>query len=267
MGTDAGRLIALEYHDVIAGADTDASGFPGAAAGSYKLSADDFDAHLEAIGRVAECGTVDTFLGGAAARRRVLLTFDDGGRSARAEVADRLEQRRWRGHFFVTTDVVGTPSFLGEREIRELHERGHVVGSHSCSHPLRMSAQKPAQLAREWRDSRSRLEDIVGAPVTTASVPGGGLSRAVIATAAEAGYRALFTSEPVTRAFSFRECLVIGRFTLRRDTPATVAGALAAGRLTPRASQWVAWNGKKLLKAAGGSMYLRLREALLDARA
>ena len=258
------RVIALEYHDVLASSDADASGFPGAAAGSYKLGAADFEAHLEAIARVADCGSVSALLGAEPTPHGVLLTFDDGGRSALTEVAGRLERRGWRGHFFVTTDLVGTSAFLDPAGIRELHARGHVIGSHSCSHPLRMSACTPGQLAREWHDSGRRLEDILGASVVTASVPGGGLSRAVVAAAAAAGYRALFTSEPVTRTSVFDGCLVVGRFTLRRGSPPAMAGALAAGRPLPRAAQWTAWNAKKLLKAAGGPMYLRLRAAVLE---
>src|SRR6185437_9067657 len=43
------RAIGLEYHDVITGEDFDASGFPGAAAASYKLTVPSFDAHMRAI--------------------------------------------------------------------------------------------------------------------------------------------------------------------------------------------------------------------------
>src|SRR5262245_47304812 len=47
--------------------------------------------------------------------------------------------------------------------------------------------------------SRELLRDILGESVTVASVPGGYYGRAVAETAAEAGIRVLFNSEPTTR--------------------------------------------------------------------
>ena len=51
----------------------------------------------------------------------------------------------------------------------------------------------------EWTKSRSVLEDVLGHDVAIASLPGGYFSPTVAETAAEAGLRVLFTSEPVTR--------------------------------------------------------------------
>ena len=38
---------------------------------------------------------------------------------------------------------------------------------------------------------------------------------------------------------------------------------MAAGARAPRMRQWAAWNGKKVLKAAGGTTWLALRKRLL----
>ena len=51
------RLIALEYHDVVALDAWDSSGFPGVAARPYKIAAADFEQHLSAIDeRVSAAG-------------------------------------------------------------------------------------------------------------------------------------------------------------------------------------------------------------------
>ena len=60
-----------------------------------------------------------------------LLTFDDGGASAITHTAPALEARNWRGHFFMTVGQLGTPEFLGPAALRDLHRRGHVIGSHT----------------------------------------------------------------------------------------------------------------------------------------
>jgi len=76
---------------------------------------------------------------------------------------------------------------LPAEQIRDLHQRGHIIGSHSCSHPKRMSFCSRAELLQEWGRSCEILAGILGAPVTVASVPGGFYSRAVAEAAAEAG--------------------------------------------------------------------------------
>lgn len=48
--------------------------------------------------------------------------------------------------------------------IRAMHEAGHEVACHGMSHEL-IYRQTPAVFARETRDSKALLEDIVGAPV------------------------------------------------------------------------------------------------------
>jgi hypothetical protein len=125
-----------------------------------------------------------------------------------------------------------------------------------------MAACSANELAHEWGDSITRLSEIVGAAVTTASVPGGYFSRAVAQAAAVAGVRTLFTSEPTTSIAHFGECVVIGRYTLRRNDPAERVAALIAVSSIARRREWLKWNAKKLAKVLGGRAYLQLREVV-----
>ena len=263
------RVIALEYHDVVPAGGFEDSGFPGRAAATYKMLDTDFAAHLRELDgfgqerrRLAGAVSPTTVVDGDPP---LMLTFDDGGAGARL-AADVLERHGWRGHFLIATDYIGTRTFLGAPELRELHGRGHIIGSHSCSHPLRMSSCPWPALLREWSESVRMLSDILGAPVRVASVPGGGYSRDVARAAAAAGLRTLFTSEPVTRTNVIDGCAIVGRFTLRRDSPPVLARRYAAGSRRARLTSWAAWNAKKLAKAAGGSAYLKARGWLLDGR-
>ncbi|MGQ0643331.1 MAG: polysaccharide deacetylase family protein [Gemmatimonadaceae bacterium] len=254
--------IALEYHDIVAGDDFNVSGFPGEASASYKLAAADFVAHLRAVTSVGTVVVPQTAFSGSAPSRSIMLTFDDGGVSALATAAPLLEGARCRGIFLITSDYVGRSSFLAADQLRELDQRGHIIGSHSCSHPMRMAACTPEQLAREWRDSAAKLGDIVGHAIDTASVPGGYFSRAVAEAAADAGIRFLFTSEPTKRVSSVAGCRVIGRYTLRRWHPASVAARLVAPSSEARSAQWLRWNVLKLVKRLGGDGYLKLRDRM-----
>jgi peptidoglycan/xylan/chitin deacetylase (PgdA/CDA1 family) len=254
----AGGLCTLLYHDVVEPGLADASGFKGGAAGLYKLTTTMFEAHLAEL-RAAAPGppSLSTADGGW------MLHFDDGGASALSFIAPRLEALGWRGHFFVSTRYLGSASFLDADGVRELHRRGHVVGSHSWSHPERIADLPPEQILEEWKRSRDELESIVGAPVTTASVPGGFYSREVARCAAKAGLRVLFNSEPVTGRHLVDGTEVWGRFNVNRRTSAAGAAGLVRGQRHLRASQYVFWNTKKVGKTVFGPLYRSIREAVL----
>jgi peptidoglycan/xylan/chitin deacetylase (PgdA/CDA1 family) len=263
---------SLMYHDVIGPSAVAASGFPGVDADRYKLDVGLFDRHLFAITRAVTRAGAERIAGVRALTWRkpasppaVVLHFDDGGASA-LHVADRLEHTGWRGFFHITTDRIGTPGFVGEADVRELAARGHVIGTHSCSHPSRMSSLPLAEIVREWVDSRARLEQVVGGPVTVGSVPGGFSSPAVIRAADRAGLELVFTSEPTSHFEWVRGCLVLGRYAIRRGMPARVAAELAAGAILPRWEQWASWNAKKALKRLGGRHWLAARARVLASR-
>ena len=256
--------VVLLYHDVIEG-DDEASGFPGGGAARYKLSKADFNAHLNAIAaRSLPVPLASEPLTGNATP--LVLTFDDGGVSAATLIADQLERRGWKAHFFITADYIGRPGFVGHAQIRDLVRRGHRIGSHSCSHPIRMSSCSRPELLDEWRRSREVLSSIVGEPVTSASVPGGYYSQTVGETAAETGYTLLFNSEPTTRVSTVGKCHVLGRYTIYRGTTAAKAAALATGYPAALWKQAMSWKLKKVLKSVGGPAYLGLRQVVLDRR-
>ena len=147
------------YHDIVADGMDDASGFPGRDAARYKITPAQFLSHLAAIARTPGAN-------------KAVMTFDDGGASAEW-AAGALERYGLRGCFFVTVNYIGTRGFLDAAGIRDLRRRGHEIGSHSCSHPLRMGHLSPARLREEWTTSRAALCDILGEEVLTASLPGG----------------------------------------------------------------------------------------------
>jgi peptidoglycan/xylan/chitin deacetylase (PgdA/CDA1 family) len=241
------------FHDLVPHGCEDASGFPGRDAARYKVTPERFAGHVDAIlGR----------LGWATVSASVAITFDDGGVSA-LRGADVLESRGLRGWFFVTTDYIGQRGFLDRRSLRDLDARGHVIGSHSCSHPLRMAHCSSRQLSAEWIDSRGELTDILGHDVLTASVPGGDYARSVAISAGTAGFTTLFTSEPMRAIAHVGPVAVHGRFVVRSGTKPKTVSALVAGAPLPVMRQFVGWQLRKGMKRAAGSAYLELRRRLL----
>jgi peptidoglycan/xylan/chitin deacetylase (PgdA/CDA1 family) len=263
------KVASLCYHDVISGAAFNSSGFPGPDSATYKLDAVAFHEHLEAIedevlshSSARRPGNVlDLLEGGTGRRQGCLLTFDDGGVSAITTIAPMLEDFGWRGHFFITTDYIDAPGFLSREQIRELRRRGHVIGSHSCTHRGRMSSLPVERLVKEWGISKEILSGLIGEEVTTAAVPSGYYAPRVAEAAALVGLKALFTLEPQATVESRGGCLVFGRYLVKRNSPARLAGKLAVNSPVWCAQQWMLWNAKKLAKSGLGDVYPRVRRA------
>jgi hypothetical protein len=242
--------VYLLFHDVYAD-DPRESGFCSPAADRYKLTVRQFERELSAL---------------AEARPRSLpftLTFDDGGQSFYSIVADRIEALGMRAHCFVTTDYIDHAGFLTRAQIRELHQRGHGIGSHSASHPSRMHACPPGVILDEWRTSIARLEDITGARIDTASVPGGFYNRTVGEAAATAGVTTLFTSEPVLSTTRLGTCRIEGRFTIRQHSAPGLSARLVGERPWSRWAMWADWNAKAVIKPILGPLYIRVADWLM----
>jgi peptidoglycan/xylan/chitin deacetylase (PgdA/CDA1 family) len=249
------RPISLLFHDVYE-SDPRESGFRSPAADRYKLSVPEFEAQLD--------GLLELRIPDPGSRIPTVITVDDGGVSFHTTIADRLEALGLRAHCFVSTDYIGERGFLTPQQIRELDARGHVIGTHSASHPARFSALTTSEMRREWSDSRQRLEDIVDHPVTVGSVPGGYFSSAVAEAAAAAGLRTLYTSEPTTRPSTVDGLRIVGRFTLRRGHPPDMALRFASAAPWARCVAWVGWNAKALIKPVLGASYSRVADWILE---
>jgi peptidoglycan/xylan/chitin deacetylase (PgdA/CDA1 family) len=254
-------LVSLMYHDVVANGRWDDSGFLGSAADHYKLDAVNFAAHLD---NLLAAGThfADPNAVAGGLYEGCLLTYDDGGASA-AAVGAAMVDRGVRGCFFITTSRIGTPGFVSAEDLRNLRREGHLVGSHSHTHPANISQLDTHALHEEWRRSVETLEHVLGERVDTASVPGGFMSTAVLRAAEAAGIRTLFTSEPTTRAWRSGSCSILGRYALVRHSTPAAAVALAGVRSGARLVQWAKWNIKKPLKRWAGPVYRLARERLL----
>ena len=266
------RVVSLLFHDVYE-SDPRESGFRSPAADRYKLTVPDFEAQLDGLAGVHVetpwlanefLRTGEPRIPDPGSRIPAAITFDDGGESYYTVAADRLEALDWRGHCFVSTDFIGQRGFLTPAQLRELDARGHVIGSHSASHPARFNSLTLAEMRAEWSDSRQKLEDVLGHAVTVGSVPGGYFSDDVAKTAGDAGLRVLFTSEPTTRMTSAHDLFLIGRFTIRRGHPSYAAQRFVVATPWARCSAWVGWNAKALVKPVLGASYARIADWILE---
>ena len=254
-------VIGLLLHDVTDAPNT--SGFQQPTAGKYKHSVDAFCEYLDVVqrsglpvvGSVRSQG-IDT---SKTQQPIVQFTFDDGGFAAMA-TADLLEDRGWKGVFFITTDLIGTSGFLASGQVKELDRRGHVIGSHSCTHPEVFRQLSRSAMRHEWRQSRKVLQDLLGHEINVASVPGGDCDNATIEEASAAGLTQLYTSEQVTRPWVHSGATCYGRLMMLNSTsPRCLQRWLTyprVGILPERALRFTKTSVKKLM----GPMYVSLMQ-------
>jgi peptidoglycan/xylan/chitin deacetylase (PgdA/CDA1 family) len=224
------------FHDVAD--DPTTSGFQRRGAAPYKLGTAAFQAQLDRLASAPVQPGLVTDIDLTVPGRHLLLTFDDGGKSALA-IGEELCRRGWRGHFFISTGLIGRRTFLTGHEIRQLRNQGHVVGSHSHTHPNIYRELPWEVMVVEWRRSCDILEQLLGEPCTVGAVPGGEISAAVLRSAPAAGLRHVFTSEPSLRPRIVGGCWVLGRFCVKSSVNPDQVAELAnfrgwAGKLLSR---------------------------------
>ena len=221
------EIAGLGYHDVTD--DAFGSGFQRAGALPFKLTVPRFARDLDAIAAAPSAPQLITEIDLSSPGRHLLLSFDDGGKSA-LHIGDALSARGWRGHFFIVTNLVGARTFLTAADIRHLRSCGHLLGSHSHTHPDIFNALPPRRMLEEWHVSTDTLSQLLGERCATAAVPGGDISPQVLESAAAAGLRALFTSEPWLVPRRVHGCWILGRYIVKANTATARIAALAAFR-------------------------------------
>ena len=255
------KVLSIMFHDVVVDENYDQTGFPGVGAARYKLTATKFRSHLQAIRQNArfEPGILDV---SRSPRDTCYLTFDDGGLSAYTVIAPLLEEFGWQGLFFVTTQYIDTPTFLSTDMIRSLDRRGHIIGSHSHTHPANIASLSTADALVEWRTSTRILQDILGKPIAVASVPAGYYGPTILSSANEAGIKHLFTSEPTIKIQN-AGCYVYGRYSIFDSTSSNTVGKLAAWDSRSRIKHALLWSFKIFIKRVLGDKYRSFRIRLL----
>jgi peptidoglycan/xylan/chitin deacetylase (PgdA/CDA1 family) len=244
------------FHEVAD--DPTSSGFQQAGARAYRHTLEGFERCLDAVASVRRQPVLVTHTDLAQPGRHIMLTFDDGGKSA-LTAAELLSRRGWHGHFFIVTSLIGERTFLDAGEIRALRAAGHVVGSHSHTHPHIFRDLPLETMVEEWRTSCDVLAQLLGEPIVAGAVPGGEINRWSLKSADLAGLRHLFTSEPWLAPRRVGGCWILGRFSVKGRTAPERVGELA--RFRGWTAPLVGRRLKVLAKVALPWLYRRYVEA------
>ena len=173
--------------------------------------------------------------------RPVVLTFDDGFADFHEVAVPLLREHGFTATVFVTTGWIqdAGPSgrarpgrMLTWQQLLEAAAAGMEIGAHSHTHP-QLDQLPGGQLARELADSKSALEDRLGAPVPGFAYPFGYSSARVRHAVLAAGYgyacvvgNAMASTEP-------EDLFAVPRLTIRRSTRLSTFGQIIHGRQVP----------------------------------
>jgi peptidoglycan/xylan/chitin deacetylase (PgdA/CDA1 family) len=142
---------------------------------------------------------------------RLVISFDDGHISHYELALPLLEKYSSKAIFFVIAGRIGKrEDFMTWSHLKELIALGHRVEAHGWSHAF-LTSCTDAELRNEVRGSKEMIEDRLGDPVSSLSVPHGRWNSRVVKACEEAGYRQLYTSNPWISRRDEGRLEVIGR--------------------------------------------------------
>ncbi|SIR33722.1 polysaccharide deacetylase family protein [Pontibacter lucknowensis] len=102
----------------------------------------------------------------------VMLTFDDTSLGQYTVAAPELEKYGFKGVFFIMTVSLGRPNYMSKAQVKELSDRGHVIGSHTWDHQNVKKYQGQDWVTQVEKPSR-QLTEITGKPTEYFAYPFG----------------------------------------------------------------------------------------------
>lgn len=189
------------YHDIYNQSKKE-SGFDNSGANLYKIKYQQFYEQLEQI----------------KSNHFITITFDDGGISAKNIAVKLLNHLNIKAIFFVSTDFIDTKGFLSSKDIQDLFKMGHIIGSHSCSHPKDISRLNQNQLYNEWSESKFKLEKIINSKIHHASIPAGKHDKKVLNVLNDLQYTHVYTSIPGYDSFIYKNLIIYKRIVVKSST-------------------------------------------------
>jgi len=191
------RPIVLTYHEVV----------PGRPTSRYTVSCAQLDAHLHLMRFGIKNGAMQP-----------RITFDDGHRSNSEYALALLEHYGVRATFFLTAGLIESRGdFMNWSQVRELLNHGHDIQAHGWSHRF-LTLCNDDELQHELDFTKKYLEDKIGRPITSVSMPGGRIDSRILNAASKLGYSFVYVSDPWVHDQPYSGLEIIGRAMIRRNT-------------------------------------------------
>lgn len=126
--------------------------------------------------------------------KTVVITFDDGYLDNFKTAFPVLKKMGFPATIFMITRDIGQKGFLAEEDLRILDESGIAIGSHTVNHAFFPDVRDKNELLYEADESKKKLEQILGHPVTLFSYPAGGVTQEAKVLIEALGYQGAVTT-------------------------------------------------------------------------
>lgn len=177
--------LALTFHGLANPASE--SCLPIDEAGRHYLVAQEFFAEaVAAVSQQSNCTAADLFL--KTSGDWTVITFDDGLISDFEIAYPLLQGKGLAATFFVTATNIGRRGYCSVQQLREMAAGGMEIGSHGLTHSYLVTMDR-GQARREIVESKDRLEQAIGRPVSSFAPVGGHFDGPMLQDASVAGYR------------------------------------------------------------------------------
>ena len=153
---------------------------------------------------------------------KVVITVDDAGKGNHQFMLPVFKNLGLKVYIFVPTCFISKgserSSYMTAAQIKEFADDGHIVGSHSHTHPENISLLSRNEIIDEWKKSKEILENITEKKVVSGSIPGGFYSHSQLHIMKDLGYKEIFNSIPTFKEKNLDNVKLAGRFSIENHT-------------------------------------------------
>jgi peptidoglycan/xylan/chitin deacetylase (PgdA/CDA1 family) len=104
--------------------------------------------------------------------KAVMLTFDDNVGDQMTVAEPILKELGFKGVFFIMTVTLNKPGYMSKEQVKQLHNEGHVIGSHTYDHQ-NMRKLPDSLWVVQVDKPQKQLKDITGEDVKYFAYPFG----------------------------------------------------------------------------------------------
>ena len=104
-----------------------------------------------------------------------IITFDDANESVYTKAYPFLKAHKVSFIVFITIELIDMPGYLNREQLIALAaDQLCTIGSHACHHVM-FRYLKSEEALKEWKDSKTKLEELINKPVRCFAFPYGRL--------------------------------------------------------------------------------------------
>lgn len=186
-----------------------------------------------------------------------VITFDDGLEDNFTNAYPILKEFGLKAYFFVMPVKIETKGYMNQKQLREMVTSGMIIGSHGMTHRI-LTKLNDTDLNYELSESKSLLEEKLGAKIDYFSVPRGFYDKRIVSMTKKIGYKNIFTSNPNdNNGFCIGRIAVKNSWDIKHFSKVIINGLTFGDRIEKTVKNIV----KNLL---GAGIYDKLRERLLQ---